>query len=392
MAEDLISPVNVPPADNSAMDGYALRYVDLKVQGQTQLPISQRIAAGCAPEPLQPGTAARIFTGAEVPEGADTVVMQEVCEEHSGQVTLPESNGCGGIGLGDHIRPAGQDIERGGLMLSRGHRLLPQDLGLIASVGHAEVKVYRRLKLAVLSTGDEVQEPGYDIGPGQIYNSNRYTLAGLVDGLGMELVDLGIVRDNAAATEQALREAAAKADVVITTGGVSVGEEDYVKDCVEQLGHLQLWRLAIKPGKPLAFGEVDGKPFFGLPGNPAAVLVTFAVVARPYLLRTQGASQIHPMIITAKADFERRKKAKRQEYLRARLSVAADGSMWVAPHSNQSSGSLSSASWGNGLAVHPLSTPIAPVTRSPLFPIVNCLANARLECVRPSVALDTRLR
>ncbi len=355
LAEDLISPVDVPPADNSAMDGYALRYVDLEVQGQTRLPISQRIPAGTAPAPLVPHTAARIFTGAEIPPGADSVVMQEICDEVDGGVVLPQ-----GIGMGDHIRTAGQDIERGSKILCQGHRLLPQDLGLIASVGIAQVRVYRRLKLAVISTGDEVIEPGRAIAAGEIYNSNRYTLAGLVSALGMEMVDLGIVADDVAATERALLEAVDKADVVITTGGVSVGDEDYVKTCVEKLGHLQLWRLAIKPGKPLAFGEVAGKPFFGLPGNPAAVLVTFSVVARPYLLRLQGANELMPLTLSAKADFERRGKARRQEYLRARLSVSEDGNMLVSPHPNQSSGALSSASWGNGLVIHPRNQTVAP--------------------------------
>ncbi len=370
LAEDVISSLDVPPADNSAMDGYALRYSDLnrarqQSPGRVVLPVSQRIPAGVTPQPLQAGTAARIFTGSGIPAGADTVIMQERCRlledvtnnssDSPPLVELPAD-----IEQGDNIRKKGHDITSGSVILKRGRRLLPQDLGLLASTGLAEVNVYRRLKLAILSTGDEIVEPGYPCPAGHIYNSNRYTLAGLIDAMGMERIDLGIVPDDADATDSVLRRAAELADCVITTGGVSVGEEDHVKACVEKLGDLQLWRLAIKPGKPLAFGRVLGKPFFGLPGNPAAVFVTFAMVARPYLLRFQGCEDgLLPTALTVRANFSRNIPAKRQEYLRARLDVSDHGVMSASLHGNQSSGALSTASWSNGFAVQAVNQIIA---------------------------------
>tara|TARA_R110000822_G_scaffold59736_31_gene149185 strand:+ start:11426 stop:12658 length:1233 start_codon:yes stop_codon:yes gene_type:complete len=349
LAADQQSTVDVPPADNSAMDGFAFNSVDCKESGQTTLPLSQRIPAGVAPQSLQPGTAARIFTGAEVPSGADTVIMQENCQWDSDQVILPAEPKAG-----DNVRPRGQDIQSGSIIMCRGHRIKPQDMGLLASVGIAEVPVYRRLKVAVLSTGDELVEPGSDLPPGHIYNSNRYTLAGLMEAQGFDYIDLGIVPDNFEATEQALRKAAAVADCIVTSGGVSVGEEDHVKACVEKLGSLDLWRLAIKPGKPLAFGNVLGTPILGLPGNPAAVFVTCAIVARPFLLKTQGANDILPTPIQVIADFDRPKPAKRQEYLRAMLSLDENGVAHAQIAGNQSSGVLSTASVGNGFAVHSL--------------------------------------
>jgi len=370
MAEDVISTIDVPPADNSAMDGYALRFSDLarvaqQSPGRVVLPVSQRIPAGATPRPLQAGSAARIFTGSGIPSGADTVVMQERCKlledvnnnnfEAAPLVELPAD-----VEQGDNIRKKGLDITEGSVILKRGRRLLPQDLGLLASVGLAEVKVYRRLKLAILSTGDEIVEPGHPCPAGHIYNSNRYTLAGLIDAMGMERIDLGIVADDADATESVLRRAAELADCVVTTGGVSVGEEDHVKACIEKLGDLQLWRLAIKPGKPLAFGQVLGKPFFGLPGNPAAVFVTFAMVARPYLLRFQGCEDgLLPTALTVRANFSRDIPAKRQEYLRAKLDVSDHGVMSASLHGNQSSGALSTASWSNGFAVQAVNQLIA---------------------------------
>ena len=349
LAKDQLSTVDVPPADNSAMDGFAFNAADSTSNQQTTLPISQRIPAGIAPQPLQPGTAARIFTGAEVPIGADTVVMQENCKWANDKVTVllaPKA--------GDNVRPQGQDIQSGSVIMSRGHRIKPQDMGLLASVGIAEVPVYRKLKVAILSTGDELIEPGTELQPGQIYNSNRYTLTGQMDALGFETIDLGIVSDNFDATEQALRKAAKEADCIVTSGGVSVGEEDYVKACVEKLGGIDLWKLAIKPGKPLAFGNVLGTPFLGLPGNPAAVFVTCAIVARPYLLKTQGANDILPTPIQVTANFDRPKPAKRQEYLRAKLTLNENGEACAELAGNQSSGVLSTASVGNGFAIHPL--------------------------------------
>ncbi|MEH6467102.1 MAG: gephyrin-like molybdotransferase Glp, partial [Porticoccus sp.] len=360
--------VDVPPADNSAMDGFAynstdaqgsttqnsnLQNSDFQNTEQTTLPISQRIPAGVAPQPLQPGTAARIFTGAEVPDGADIVVMQENCQWDDNQVTLPTAPRAG-----DNIRPQGQDIQSGSVIMSCGHRIKPQDMGLLASVGLATVSVYRKLKVAILSTGDELVEPGKQLPPGHIYNSNRYTLAGQMNALGFDTIDLGIVPDNFEATEQALRQAAAEADCIVTSGGVSVGEEDHVKACVEKLGSLDLWRLAIKPGKPLAFGNVLGTPILGLPGNPAAVFVTCAIVARPFLLKCQGANDLLPIPIQVIADFDRPKPAKRQEYLRAKLALDEHGLAHAELAGSQSSGVLSTASIGNGFAVHPLNKTI----------------------------------
>ncbi|WP_461482348.1 molybdopterin molybdotransferase MoeA [Porticoccus sp.] len=349
LAADQQSPVAVPPADNSAMDGFALRFADTAADGETTLAISQRIPAGAVPAPLQAGSAARIFTGAEVPPGADTVVMQEQCRWDEHQVTI-----AAGIKADANIRPRGQDIEAGATVLCRGHRLKPQDLGLLASIGIAQIPVFRRLKVALLCTGDELVEPGQPLPPGHIYNSNRYTLAGQLQALGFECLDLGIVADSAAATEQALLKAAAEADCILTSGGVSVGEEDHVKACVDKLGSLDLWRMAIKPGKPLAFGQVRGTPFIGLPGNPASVFVTFAIAARPYLLKSQGASDYLPVPVPVTAGFARKHSPKRQEYLRARLVVDEQGTAQAELAGNQSSGVLSTASAGNGFVIHRL--------------------------------------
>lgn len=349
LAEDQRSTVDVPPADNSAMDGFAFHSSNLAPDGSTTLPISQRIPAGVAPGLLQPGTAARIFTGAEVPPGADTVVMQENCEWANDNVTILVASKAG-----DNIRPQGQDIQSGSVIMSRGHRIKPQDMGLLASVGIAEISVYRKLNVAILSTGDELIEPGTALQPGQIYNSNRYTLAGQMNAMGFNTIDLGIVADNFEATEQALRKAAKEADCIVTSGGVSVGEEDHVKVCVEKLGGIDLWKLAIKPGKPMAFGNVLGTPFLGLPGNPAAVFVTCSIVARPYLLKIQGANDILPTPIQVTANFDRPKPAKRQEYLRAKLVINEKGEACAELAGNQSSGVLSTASVGNGFAIHPL--------------------------------------
>jgi len=363
LAMDQYSSVDVPPADNSAMDGFALRFADTAVDGETTLVISQRIPAGAVPEALQPGTAARIFTGAEVPPGADTVVMQEQCRWDEERVTI-----AAGTKSGANIRPRGQDIKEGASVLHVGHRLKPQDMGLLASVGIASVPVFRRLKVALLCTGDELVEPGEALPPGHIYNSNRYTLAGQITALGFECLDLGIVADNVDATEQALLKAAAEADCILTSGGVSVGEEDHVKACVDKLGSLDLWRMAIKPGKPLAFGQVQGTPFIGLPGNPASVFVTFAIAARPYLLKSQGATDYLPVAVPVTARFSRPNSPKRQEYLRARLVLDEQGRACAELAGNQSSGVLSTASSGSGFVIHRLGEAINDGDMVPFLP------------------------
>lgn len=344
LAVPVQSPIDVPGADNSAMDGYALRAAD----APRPLPVSQRIPAGQVGEQLQPGTAARIFTGAPVPPGADAVVMQENCNEQDGQVSIS-----GEVSRGQNIRPRGQDIAAGAQVLAAGRRLRAQDLGLLASIGCDRVEVFRPLRVAVLSTGDELIEPGAaSLAEGQLYNSNRYTLAGLLRGLGMEVLDGGIVPDDPVATARALQDAASRADCIITSGGVSVGEEDHVKNQVEQLGQLDLWKLAIKPGKPLAFGRVGDTPFIGLPGNPTSVYVTFNLVARPFLLKLQGSAEADPVAITARAGFATHKPGIRQEYLRVTLS-RQDEQLVAQRFANQSSGVLSSVSHSNALAVVP---------------------------------------
>jgi len=348
LAEAVTSAVDVPPLDNSAVDGYAVASADLASGRECRLPMSQRIAAGQVGAPLQPGTAARIFTGAPLPPGADAVVMQEDTETDGNTVLIKVA-----VTSGMNVRSRGQDLSKGGVVLPAGRRLRPQDMGLLASAGVGEVTVWRRLKVAIASTGDELVEPGQQAGPGQIYNSNRYTLLGMLASLGVEVIDLGIIEDTPEATERALLQAADEADCIITSGGVSVGEEDHVKDAVERLGRLELWKLAIKPGKPLAFGQVKDTPFIGLPGNPAAVFVTFSVLARPFLLKAQGASEWLTKGWPLKTGFDYHNRGARQEYLRCRLLVDEAGGWVIDKYPNQSSGVLASASWGDGFAVVP---------------------------------------
>lgn len=339
LAAPQTSAITVPPLDNSAMDGYAMRSADVAIPG-VELLVTQRILAGRVGAPLAAGTAARIFTGAPVPEGADAVVMQEYCVASGETVVVAVQPR-----IGDNIRRAGEDIRAGSTILAVGTRLGAAGMGLAASVGLGELSVYRRLKVACFFTGDELVSPGTPLGPGQIYNSNRYTLAGLVKGLGCELVDLGIVPDTLEATEAALQGAADIADVVVTSGGVSVGEADYVKAAVEKLGRVEMWKVAMKPGKPLVYGRVGDADFVGLPGNPVSAFVTFALFVRPFLLKRMGATDVLYRAFPVRADFDWAKPGARREFLRARLQ--ADGRAALFP--NQSSGVLTSCTWADGL-------------------------------------------
>ena len=339
LANDIVSEIDVPPADNSAMDGYAL-CLESWIGPEDALEISQRITAGTPPQPLEEGTVARIFTGAEIPSGADTVVIQERCEA-DGELVLIQSVRT----VGANIRPKGQDIQKGATVLQAGHRLRAQDLGLIASLGLAEVKVMQRLKVAIISTGEELAEPGEPIADGQIYNSNRYMLEAMLAGWGFEVLDFGITADDPKIIADVMTKASNDADAIITTGGVSVGDEDHVKAVVESLGHIDLWRIAIKPGKPFAFGEVKGTPFLGLPGNPVSAFVTALIIARPFLFDCQGIGHTDIVPLRQIALFDQRG-CDRQVYLRVRSTT--DG---VEIFEKQSSGVLYSTSWGDAVVV-----------------------------------------
>lgn len=353
LAEDQRAVVSAPPLDNAAMDGYAVRAADIPQAG-TRLPVSQRIPAGTVGAPLQAGTAARIFTGAPVPAGADTVIMQEDCLAEGDAVlvqTVPRP--------GSHIRRAGEDFAAGQIILSAGTRLGALDIALAAAAGLPVLPVYRPLRVGIFFTGDELHQPGEPLPPGGIYNANRYALSALLTSLQCEVEDLGTVPDSLEATRQALRQAAQRNDLIITSGGVSVGEEDHVKPAVEAEGQLDLWKVAIKPGKPLAFGrvrrsgEASGEAdnaawFIGLPGNPVSAVVTFLILVRPFIVHLQGRTESALAGCQLTADFDWSKPDKRPEFLRARREGTR-----VLLHASQGSGVLSSLSWADGLVANP---------------------------------------
>ncbi|WP_322616304.1 gephyrin-like molybdotransferase Glp [Pseudomonas sp. BIC9C] len=336
LAEDLVSTLDLPPWPNSAMDGYALRMADWTGE---PLVVSQKVFAGQAPEPLQPGTCARIFTGAPVPAGADCVEMQENAEVQADE----RVRFTGSLAQGQNIRPQGQETTVGELILPAGTRLGPIEQGLAASLGCAELEVVRKVRVAVLSTGDELIEPGQTLGAGQIYNSNRMLLCSWLQRLGCEVVDAGILADNLETTRSRLGELK-DVDLILSTGGVSVGEADFLGIALREEGELTLWKLAIKPGKPLTFGHFRGVPVIGLPGNPASTLVTFALLTRPYLLRRQGVKEVEPLKVQVPAGFDWPQPGNRREYLRGRLE---NGRATI--YKNQSSGVLRSAAWADGL-------------------------------------------
>jgi molybdopterin molybdotransferase len=354
LAQDLVSQLQVPPQDNSSMDGYAVRSSEIADEG-VSLPVSQRIPAGSQAQPLAPGSAARIFTGAPIPPGADAVVMQEDTQPAGEQIvrimSMPRP--------GQWIRRSGEDVKRGSVVLARGARLTPAALGLAASIGMDRVSVARRPRVALFSTGDELVMPGEvapaQMKPGTIYNSNRFFMTALLRRLQCEVTDYGIVPDRLEATQQALRRAANDQDLILTCGGVSVGEEDHVKPAVQSLGSLDLWQIAMKPGKPFAYGHIGDAHFIGLPGNPVSSFLTFLLLVRPFLLKLQGARQLAPGVMRLPAHFEVTRADKRREFLRVRRDAQGGLELFA----NQSSGVLTSTVWGDGLVDNPPGATIA---------------------------------
>lgn len=352
LAVDLVSPLTVPPFSNAAMDGYALRAADVIAPG-TRLPISQRVAAGDVAQPLQAGTAARIFTGAHVPDGADTVVMQEYCVQDGDSVIVNAQPPAG-----EWVRLAGSDIQTGQVILKAGTRLSAAALGLAASVGIHEVSVRRRLRVAIFFTGSELTMPGQPLAPGHIYNSNRYVMRGFFADLGAEIIDLGIISDSFEATKDALRRAAQEADIIVTSGGMSEGEEDHVTAAVKAEGRIDVWKIAAKPGKPLAFGVVNSghrqATFIGLPGNPVSVWSGLLTLVAPFLRRCQGYAEIEPAPQQLRADFSYTVKGNRLEFVRVRRN--AQGGLDIYP--TQDSSIISSAVWADGIAALPAGTKV----------------------------------
>lgn len=358
LARAVNSSLDIPPADNSAMDGFALRWEDL--QTNRTLAVSQRVAAGHAPIPLLQGTVCRIFTGGEIPIGADTVVPQEQCEY------LPDDalvRVLGEIKRGENVRPRGQDVKCGDTLLQASQPLRPQDIGLLAAVGIAQVEVFRRPRVALLSSGDELVSPGVPLKPGQIYDSNRHMLAALIEDAGCEVISSQCLADDLAQTRAALLNGAQTSDLILSSGGVSVGEEDHLRNALIECGSLELWKVAVKPGKPLAVGQVGGVPYFGLPGNPVSSFVTFKLFVQPFLNILCGNSAAVDQVQLVAAGFVRPAQT-REEYLRVQVR---DGVAQL--HPNQSSGVASSLVWADGLVRHPANTLVCEGDALHYFPI-----------------------
>ncbi len=343
LAEDVKSTINVPPAANSAMDGYAIRFSDVNSGATTTLKVTQRIPAGDVGDVVETGTAARIFTGAPVPAGADAVIMQEQVTVDGELVSFDAE-----VKSGQNIRSAGEDITENQVILKKGTKFRAQDLGLAASIGVSHFKVTRKIRVGIFFTGDELVEPGQPLGPGKIYDSNRYTLTGLLQSMGCEIVDLGIVGDTLEQTSQAILKATQTTDLVITSGGVSVGEEDHVRIALEKLGELHMWRLKIKPGKPLAFGIVNNTAFMGLPGNPVSVFATFCLFVSPFIKKLQGRTKIYTQSTLVTADFNWLKPDSRREFVRAKIERNNSNQLLASLYPNQGSGVLMSTSWADG--------------------------------------------
>lgn len=349
LADDIFSPIDVPGHDNSAMDGYAVRSTDFYgAELPVRLRVAQRIPAGHVGGQLNPGCGARIFTGAPLPPGADAVVMQEECRSSGDWVEIARP-----VAAGENVRPRGNDIEQDRVILHRGQRLRPQDVALAASVGCRRLPVYPRLKVGILSTGNELIQPGKPLSPGKIYNSNRYLLTGLLHALGCEVRDAGITHDDLHATQEALQTLSSGCALIVTTGGVSVGEEDHVKPAVERLGRLDMWRIAMKPGKPLAFGSVADSLFIGLPGNPVSAFVTFALLARPLIRKLQGMKDTAVPARQVVAGFNWTRSIGRREYVRVRIEKNGKGEEVATLYPNQGSDVLSSVVWAHGLVEIP---------------------------------------
>lgn len=362
LARPVVSTINVPAWDNSQMDGYAVRAADLAALAEGQsvtLPVSQRIPAGSVGTELAPGTCARIFTGAPVPAGADTIVPQEDVERVDDAVTFKVP-----VRQGQWVRRRASDVAEGDVVAKAGERIKPAQLGLIASVGVGYVEVFKHLRVAVFFSGNELTPPGKPLPPGGIYNSNRYTLRALLHQLDCEVYDLGVVPDTLEATVAAFKKAAQTADLIITSGGMSVGEEDHIKPAIERLGKLDMWKVALKPGKPVALGHIEGVPFIGLPGNPVSCFVTFLMLARPYILRSQGIEDVHAKPMCVRADFAWPKPGKREEFIRVKRND--QGGLDAYP--NQNSQILTSCAWGDGLVDIAIGQTIQPGDMVLYFP------------------------